>query len=60
MVVSAVLGGVSMFMTQAQMLESFVIMFAPDWYPTVWQTYLIYLAHVIISVSFHFGIFSLN
>ncbi|KUJ17104.1 amino acid permease [Mollisia scopiformis] len=48
MVISAVLGAASMFMTQAQMLESFVIMFNPDWYPTDWQTYLIYLAHIIL------------
>lgn len=48
MVISAILGGASMFMTQAQMLESFVIMFNEDWYPTDWQAYLIYLGHLIM------------
>lgn len=35
-------------MTQADMIEALVVMFNPDFDPTVWQTYLIYLACIIV------------
>ena len=51
MVMSAALGGASFFMTQADMIEALVVMFKPDFEPTVWQSYLIYLASVIVYVT---------
>ncbi|KAI1772020.1 amino acid permease [Hypoxylon cercidicola] len=47
-VMAASLGGASFFMTQADMIQALVVMFNPDFGPTVWQTYLIYLACVIV------------
>lgn len=38
---AASLGGASFFMTQADMIQALVVMFNPEFDPTVWQTYLV-------------------
>lgn len=35
-------------MTQADMIEALVVMFHPDFSPSVWQTYLIYLSCIVV------------
>ncbi|EFX04896.1 amino acid permease [Grosmannia clavigera kw1407] len=48
MVMSTALSGASFFMTQAQMIQALVVMFHPDFDPTAWQLYLIYLGCLIV------------
>ncbi|KAF2727112.1 amino acid permease [Polyplosphaeria fusca] len=47
MVLSTSLSGGSFFRTQADMIQALVVMFHPDFAPTDWQAYLIYLGTVI-------------
>ena len=52
MILTAAFGSASIFMNQTQMLTALVIMFNPLFAPTAWQTYLLYLALVVLSVIY--------
>ncbi|KAJ9154758.1 Amino acid permease [Pleurostoma richardsiae] len=49
MVMACTLGGASFYATMADMIGALAVMFHPDYAPTVWQTYLIYLGCVVLG-----------